>query len=290
MTASASGFRFGYNTNGYAHHRLEDALAILAEQGWSAVALTLDVHHLDPERSGPREIAELRRRLSDLGLEVAIETGARFVLDPRRKHRPTLLDPAPAERARRLDFLRRSADIAAALGSTCLSFWAGTPEPGTERERCWSWLEEGIDALLAHLAGGPVRACLEPEPGMLVETLADFERLRAARPALQLALDVGHLYVTGEERPAEHIAHHARHLGQVTLEDMQRGRHDHLPFGQGDVDVPVVLAALRACAWSEPIYVELGRHGFDAVATSGAALAYLRRVAELASPRCPSTP
>jgi sugar phosphate isomerase/epimerase len=279
VTQTASAFRFGYNTNGYAHHRLEDALEILAEQGWNAIALTLDVHHLDPLRSGAREIGELRRRLEHLGLEVAIETGARFVLDPRRKHRPNLLDAIPAERARRLDFLRRCADIAAELGSTCLSFWAGTPEPGLERARCWSWLEEGLDALLAHLAGSTVRACLEPEPGMLVETLADFARLRATRPSLQLALDVGHLYVTGEEKPAEHIAHHARHLGQVTLEDMQRGRHDHLPFGQGDVDVPAVLRALRACRWSEPIYVELGRHGFDAVATSRAALAYLRSLA-----------
>ncbi|MBK9386655.1 MAG: sugar phosphate isomerase/epimerase [Planctomycetes bacterium] len=277
MTQTASAFRFGYNTNGYAHHRLEDALEILAEQGWNAIALTLDVHHLDPLRSSAREIGELRRRLDALGLEVAIETGARFVLDPRRKHRPTLLDARHAERERRLELLRRCADIGHALGATRLSFWAGTPEPGEERAACWQRLEDGVQALLRHLEGLPIRACLEPEPGMLVETLADFERLRSRCPELLLALDVGHLYVTGEEPPAPRIAAHAPHLGQVTLEDMQRGRHDHLPFGQGDVDVPAVLAALRACRWSEPIYVELGRHGFDAVATSRAALAYLRR-------------
>ena len=40
--------RFAYNTNGLAHHRLDDALALLADCGYDGVALTLDVQHLDP--------------------------------------------------------------------------------------------------------------------------------------------------------------------------------------------------------------------------------------------------
>src|SRR6201987_3412200 len=97
---------FGYNTNGFAHHRLEDALAVLAELGYQSVALTLDHHALNPFGPNPaREPEQVRGLLGKLGLRCVVETGARFLLDPRRKHQPTLLSPAPEDRLRRLIFL-----------------------------------------------------------------------------------------------------------------------------------------------------------------------------------------
>ena len=39
---------FGYNTNGFAHHKLEDALEIIADCGYRGVALTLDNYHCNP--------------------------------------------------------------------------------------------------------------------------------------------------------------------------------------------------------------------------------------------------
>ena len=99
----------GYNTNGFAHHRLHDALEIIAETGDRAVALTPDVHHLPPFESSAGEIAELRRRLERLDLAPVVETGARFVLDARRKHRPTLLEGERAGREARTTSGRLSA-------------------------------------------------------------------------------------------------------------------------------------------------------------------------------------
>src|SRR5690242_10841771 len=117
--------RFGYNTNGFAHHRLEDALRILADLGYESVALTLDYHALNPfDPDLPQQLTAVRGLLSRLGLRSVIETGARFLLDPWRKHQPTLLSPESGQRARRLDFLRRAVDVARALGADAVSFWS----------------------------------------------------------------------------------------------------------------------------------------------------------------------
>ena len=35
--------RLGYNTNGLAHHRLTDAIDLIAAEGFQSVAITLDV-------------------------------------------------------------------------------------------------------------------------------------------------------------------------------------------------------------------------------------------------------
>src|SRR5688572_22530839 len=109
-------FRLGYNTNGLAHHRPEDALRLLADLGYEAVALTPDVGGLDLYDLDPARVERLRRLAEELGLELAVETGARYLMDRSRKHFPSLLEAEARDRDRRVDFYRRSIDLAAELG------------------------------------------------------------------------------------------------------------------------------------------------------------------------------
>ncbi len=100
---SPSLLAFGYNTNGFAHHDLEACFDVLADLGYEGVALSLDTHHLSPFRSSATDVARVAAELERRRLRVSIETGARYILDPRRKHEPTLLSDDGRER--RLDFL-----------------------------------------------------------------------------------------------------------------------------------------------------------------------------------------
>ncbi|MEE7475070.1 sugar phosphate isomerase/epimerase family protein [Methylobacterium hispanicum] len=267
--------RFAYNTNGAANHRLDDALRLIKASGYDGVALTLDIHHLDPfAENWAAEAGRVSSLLQSLELGSVIETGARFLLDPTAKHEPTLVTADAAGRARRVGFLKRAIDIGAMLHSEAVSFWAGVPKPGVDRDDARRWLSEGLREVVAYAADKGVVPCLEPEPGMLIETLDDYAALGIE--GLRLALDTGHCLVTGEREPAAAVHEFADRIGTVAIEDMARGVHVHLPFGEGDMDVPGVLNALEAVNYEKLICVELSRESHRADRMIPEALAYLR--------------
>lgn len=269
--------RFAFNTNGAANHRLSDAVTLIAEAGYDGLALTLDHHHLDPMEDGWVARAEaLARHLHAGGLGCVVETGARFLLDPRTKHEPTLLTPQAEGRARRVAFLRRAVDIGAILGAEAVSFWAGVPQPGVDRGEAGGWLLDGVAQVLDYARRRGVIAALEPEPGMLVETLDDWALLREHLPELTLALDLGHCLVTQEREPAAAVHEFAPHLGTVAIEDMRRGDHTHLPFGEGDMDIPACLGALEAVEFAGLVCVELSRESHRADRMIPQSLEWLR--------------
>ena len=269
--------KFAFNTNGTANHRLDDAIGLIADAGYDGVALTLDIHHLDP--FGPGFAGERRRvagRLRSLGLGCVVETGARFLLDPRAKHEPTLVSADPAGRARRVEFLTRALEVAAETGADAMSFWAGVPKAGVARAEALGWLRTGVEEVVRQAERLGTVAALEPEPGMLVETADDWAALDL--PGLRLALDTGHCIVTGEREPAAAVREFAGALGTVSIEDMKRGVHVHLPFGEGDMDVPGVLRALEAIGFNRLVCVELSRESHRADVMVPQSLAYLRKV------------
>lgn len=272
--------RLGYNTNGFAHHRLDEALTILAELGYQSVALTLDHHALDPcAPDWPRAAERVRGLLERLRLGCVVETGARFLLDARRKHQPTLLSHAAEERERRLDFLRRAVEIAALLGADAVSFWSGAPDRADSAAALWERLVAGCRRLCDHAEARGVRLAFEPEPGMFVDTMDRFAELcqRVDRPSFGLTLDVGHLHCQGELPIEAFIRRWRAALWNVHIEDMRRGVHDHLAFGAGEMDFPPILAALHEIGYTGGVHVELSRHSHDAVRVAGEALAFLRQ-------------
>ncbi|MCL8015524.1 sugar phosphate isomerase/epimerase [Streptomyces sp. AS02] len=273
--------RFGYGTNGLADLRLDDALTLLADLGYAGVGLTLDHMHLDP--LAPDLAARTRRlaqRLDALGLDVTVETGARYVLDPRRKHGPALLDPDPDDRARRVDLLIRAVRVAADLGAHAVHCFSGITPPGTDPDTAWHRLTDALTPVLDAATSAGVPLAVEPEPGHLLASLADFHRLRRAlgEPEhLGLTLDIGHCQCLEPLSPADCVRAAAPWLRHVQIEDMRRGIHEHLPFGDGEIDFPPVLAALSATGYQGLTVVELPRHSHAGPHFAELSLPFLRR-------------
>jgi L-ribulose-5-phosphate 3-epimerase len=270
----------GYNTNGFAHHRLEDAIEVLAELGYQSVALTLDHHALDPYDPGlEAQLERVAGLLARHGLRSVVETGARFLLDRWRKHQPTLLDPDPEDRAVRMGFLSRAVAVAAELGADAVSFWSGRAPDGEPEAALWPRLVAGCRELAEAADKSGVPLAFEPEPGMFIDTMPRFAELhaRVGHPRFGLTLDVGHLQCTNELPIAGHVARWKDVLWNVHVEDMRQGVHDHLPFGEGEIDFAAVFAALRQAGYAGGLHVELSRHSHDAVETARRSLAFLRR-------------
>ncbi|WP_432828049.1 sugar phosphate isomerase/epimerase family protein [Dactylosporangium sp. CA-092794] len=272
-----TGLRFGYGTNGFSNHRLDDALDVIAELGYAGVALTLDHHHLDPfDAQVWREVRAVHRRLERLGLGVVIETGARYLLDKWHKHAPTLQDDEPE---RRLEFLHRAVRIGADLGAEAVSFWAGVRPAGLDEREAWRRLVAGCAEVLAAAEGAEMMLGFEPEPGMLVESVDDWERLRAdlgAPARFGLTLDIGHCRCLEPVPADECVRRAAGSLVNVQIDDMRRGVHEHLEFGQGEVDFPPVLRALADIGYGGLVAVELPRHSHAAPGVARDSLAFLR--------------
>ncbi|RJQ85564.1 EboA domain-containing protein [Amycolatopsis panacis] len=254
----------GYGTNGFANHRLDEALTVIAGLGYAGVALTLDHDHLNPFADGlARRVDRIAARLSTLGLRrVVLETGARYLLDPWRKHSPTLLsaDPAP-----RIDFLVRAVDIAADLGADCVSFWSGVST--VEVDIAWSRLRDGVATVLEHAERRQVRLAMEPEPGHLVAHLSQVMDLRKelGEPELfGVTLDVGHCVAVEPFDAAECVRLAGPLLWNVQLDDMLPNVHEHLEFGDGELDLTATLAALEEIGYEGLAAVELPRHSHAA--------------------------
>ncbi|MEX0716777.1 MAG: sugar phosphate isomerase/epimerase family protein [Planctomycetaceae bacterium] len=274
----------GYNTNGFPHHRPADALAVLAEIGYRSVAIAVDHHCLDPYSPLlDDELREMGELLRSLDLRCVIETGARFLLDPRVKHEPTLVTADPAGRARRLDFLRHCVEIAAALEADAVSFWSGILRDDVSHQAAFERLADGCRELLAYAAPKNVRLAFEPEPGMLVETMDEFARLvdrvegesPTAAAWFGLTLDIGHLHCVEVEPISAHLRRWRERLFNIHIEDMRKGVHEHLMFGEGTIDFPPVLAALAEIGYEGGVHVELSRHGHLAPEAARRAFAFL---------------
>ncbi|MDT0319236.1 sugar phosphate isomerase/epimerase family protein [Streptomyces millisiae] len=274
-----TGLRFGYGTNGFANHRLDEALAVIAGLGYDGVALTLDHPHLDPFAPDlAARTAALARRLDQLGLGVVVETGARYVLDPRHKHEPTLV--SAEGRDRRVDYLGRAVRVAADLGADAVSFWSGTLPAGTTPEEGWRRLTTGTAEVLATAERHGVVCAFEPEPGMFVDTLggvAELRRRLGDPAALRVTIDLGHTVCNEDASTADCVRGVGPLLANVQADDMRRGTHEHLEFGDGEIDLPAALGALREIGYRGLVAVELPRHAHAAPTVAARALDALRK-------------
>jgi sugar phosphate isomerase/epimerase len=102
----------------------------------------------------------------------------------------------------------------------------------------------------------PVKLCLEPHFGNILQEPDDFDRLltRFDDSRLGLCVDTGHFHSAGADQPAL-IRHFAARIYNVHLKDHLGSTS--VGIGRGEVDLAAIVAALREIGYDAGLTVEL---------------------------------
>lgn len=267
--------------SGWGHQmRPERVLAEMVDLGFAAT------------EAGPNgflgdDPAAIRSLLDRMGMELA----AGFV--------PAILHEhgGSREAAARIRWLAEAgADVAVLAAATGVE---GYERSGELDAGGWERLAGNLDTLQEVSDTAEIRLTFHPHYGTLVETPDQIERLTRTS-GVALCLDTGHVMAGGGD-PTEFARTHGSRIGHVHLKDVdsataarvrsgELGYHAavaagmYRPIGEGDVDIPAVLAALDQSDFEGWIVLEqdvvLGDEPPDGEGPRQSAGASLRRLEE----------
>jgi hydroxypyruvate isomerase len=217
-----------------------DALRRSAALGFSCVEFW-DWRARDVEALGPQAAA--------LGLQVAVFSGNTFA-EP-------LMDPAKHEHA--LAHLRRSLEVAGALGTRVLVMHVGYALAGRSRAEQWRAAVAGVRAAAALAAEAGITLVVEPlnsvrdHPGYFLDSVAGARRLLddVGHPAVRVLADVYHMSLMDGGLLAQ-LAQVVHQTAHVHLADAP-GRGEP---GSGTIPWPEVVRLLREGGYEGPLGLE----------------------------------
>jgi sugar phosphate isomerase/epimerase len=236
------------------------------------------VPHAYPLHLTDASIREIRAGLRECNLEISNINAFMHHADGDTYH-PSWIEKDPALRAKRVDYTLRCIDLAEKLGARSISTEPGGPLEGMSREEALHFYREGLAAVEEGAKQRGIRILIEPEPGLLIESSAEFlELFQELDPEVfGLNFDVGHFFCVGED-PSERIRSMRAMIHHFHLEDIAASRkHYHLMLGDGVIDLPDVLNTIEEIGFAGFVTVELYTYEHAAADAALKAFQYLEK-------------
>ena len=255
--------KLAFSTNAYLRFPFAEAVTRLAKIGYGGVEIMADVPHAWPAYLLPGQKQAIRSALKENRL--AISNINAFMMhavdDPRQKYwHPSWIEPDLHYRRIRVEHTKKALTLAKELGARCVTTEPGGPlAPGQTFSDGLEIFARELAPILDHAEREGVMLLIEPEPGLLLETVDQYLELRKLlrSPAMGLNFDIGHSYCVSED-PAEAIKKAASHIKHFHLEDIAASRiHHHLVPGDGAIDFGPVIQSIRNIGYDDWITVEL---------------------------------
>jgi inosose dehydratase len=220
---------------------MKDAVRDIASVGYEGVEMFDG--NLAEYADKPEELKEL---LSSSGVSLAsVYTGANFIY----------ADILPDE----LHRIQRAAELAADFGAERLVVGGGARRAAGTTDEDYHRLGEALDRVTDIAEGFGLSASYHPHLGTIVESPDELDKLM---PLTRIGFcpDTAHLAAGGAD-PAAVIRKYPDRIRHVHLKDIRQDPFAFLPLGQGELDFPDILAAIRESGYDSWLMVELD--GYD---------------------------
>ncbi|MCE5337000.1 MAG: sugar phosphate isomerase/epimerase [Desulfobacteraceae bacterium] len=250
--------KFAFSSNAFLRYSLQETIAILSDIGYEGIEIMADVPHAYPRDFTGANIVETRDLLARRGMRISNVNAFMHHADGDTYH-PSWIEKDERERRRRIDYTLNCIDLAGALGAPHISTEPGGPLEGISREEGLSYFLDGLGAVEDRARAKGVKILIEPEPGLLIEKSSEFLELfsNLDPEVFGLNFDIGHFYCVGED-PATLVGSFSECAAHFHLEDIAASRrHHHLMPGEGAIDLPGVLDAIRRNGFDGFVTVEL---------------------------------
>ncbi|TAL98069.1 MAG: sugar phosphate isomerase/epimerase, partial [Rhodanobacter sp.] len=192
--------QLSYSTFGLTNLDFLAAIDVVAATGYEGIEISFHRDQFNPFDLGDDYLATVRQRLATAGVKGACVATASHFFDPLRPHEPSLMDPDLAGRKRRIDLVKRGIHVARQLGVSLVTFGSGfiraehVSNPSIDPH---ALLLDSIRQCLREIRPDEdITLLIEPEPGMLIETIDDGLALinEIDSPHFRLHVDLCHAY------------------------------------------------------------------------------------------------
>lgn len=206
---------------------------------------------------------QLRSILDEAGVSlVSVYTGANFIY----------ADILPDE----LHRIQRAAELAATFGAERLVVGGGARRATGTTDEDYRRLGEALDRVTDIAESAGLSASYHPHLTTIVENPDELNRLMALT-RIGFCPDTAHLAAGGGD-PAALIRKYPDRIRHVHLKDFRKDPFAFLPLGQGELDFPDIIQAIRECGYDSWLMVELDEYDGDPRAAAEISRRYLEKL------------
>ena len=206
---------------------------------------------------------ELRGLLSESGVKlVSVYSGANFIF----------ADVLPEE----LHRINRAAELAATFGAERLVVGGGARRVAGTTDEDYTLLARGLDQVTDIAESFGLTASYHPHLSTIVESPSELERLMDTT-RIGFCPDTAHLAAGGGD-PAAVIRKYPDRIRHVHLKDFRADPFQFLPLGEGDLDFPDIIRAVKESGYDSWLMVELDNYAGDPRAAAEISKKYLDKI------------